>query len=111
MPQTKFVPAKALKLGLKPIVVINKVDKSESRAYEVQDEVFDLFAALDANDEQLDFPTIFASAKNGWASAQPHDVSPSMGIIFEKILPHVPAPYADKDAPFSMLVTTLEADP
>ena len=111
MPQTKFVTAKALKLGLKPIVVINKVDKSESRAYEVQDEVFDLFAALDANDEQLDFPTIFASAKNGWASAQPQDVSPGMGIIFDKILTHVPAPDADRDAPFSMLVTTLEADP
>ncbi len=110
MPQTKFVTAKALKLGLKPIVVINKVDKPESRAYEVQDEVFDLFSALDANDEQLDFPTIFASAKNGWAGAEPEDDKGGMEIIFERVLEHVPPPAAEPDAPFSMLVTTLEAD-
>ncbi|MBT6095083.1 MAG: translational GTPase TypA [Rhodospirillaceae bacterium] len=110
MPQTKFVTAKALKLGLKPIVVINKVDKPESRAYEVQDEVFDLFSALEANDEQLDFPTIFASAKNGWAGAEPEDDKGGMEIVFERVLEHVPAPTAEPDAPFSMLVTTLEAD-
>jgi len=110
MPQTKFVTAKALKLGLKPIVVVNKVDKPEARAFEVQDEVFDLFAALEANDEQLDFPTIFASAKEGWASAEPEKTGDDMDIIFEKVIEHVPAPKAEPDAPFSMLVTTLEAD-
>ena len=111
MPQTKFVTAKALKLGLKPIVVINKVDKPEGRPYEVQDEVFDLFAALEANDEQLDFPTIFASAKNGWAGETPDDTEGGMQIIFEQVLKHVAPPEAEPDAPFSMLVTTLEADP
>ena len=71
MPQTKFVTAKALKLGLKPIVVVNKVDKPDARSYDVQTEVFDLFSALDANDEQLDFPTLFASGRDGWASDEP----------------------------------------
>ena len=66
MPQTKFVTGKALKLGLKPIVVVNKVDRPDGRPHEVHDEVFDLFAALDANDEQLDFPCVFGSARNGW---------------------------------------------
>jgi GTP-binding protein len=117
MPQTKFVTAKALKLGLRPIVVINKVDKPEQRAYEVQNEVFDLFSALDADEGQLDFPTIFASAKQGGAAAEPGDVKPDGGmeIIFETIIRHVPAPMegvdVDPKAPFSMLVTTLEADP
>jgi GTP-binding protein len=110
MPQTKFVTAKALKLGLRPIVVINKVDKPEARSYEVQDEVFDLFTALDASDEQLDFPTIFASAKNGWAGAEPEDDKGGMEIIFDHVISHVPLPEANPDAPFSMLVTTLEAD-
>ncbi|GAB6052500.1 translational GTPase TypA [Magnetospira thiophila] len=111
MPQTKFVTGKALKLGLKPIVVINKVDKAESRAFEVQDEVFDLFSALDANEAQLDFPTVFASAKNGWASLEPDDVTDNMNVIFEAILAHVPPPHVNEDAPFTMLATTLEADP
>ena len=111
MPQTKFVTGKALKLGLKPIVVVNKVDKPEQRAYEVQDEIFDLFSALDANDDQLDFQTIFASAKNGWATDTPEGAQENMDIIFDTILEHVPAPTTIMDQPFSMLATTLEADP
>ncbi len=111
MPQTKFVTAKALKLGLRPVVVINKVDRPDGRPYEVQDEVFDLFTALEANDEQLDFPTIFASAKNGWASMTPDGPQENMHDIFNHILSHVPAPEIDMDSPFSMLATTLESDP
>ena len=110
MPQTKFVTGKALKLGLKPIVVVNKVDKPEQRAYEVQDEIFDLFSAMDATAEQLDFPTIFASAKNGWASATPDGAQENMDIIFDTILSYVPAPKVIMDQPFSMLATTLEYD-
>nr|CAI78593.1 predicted membrane GTPase involved in stress response [uncultured Aminicenantes bacterium] len=110
MPQTKFVTGKALKLGLKPIVVVNKVDKPEQRAYEVQDEIFDLFSALDATADQLDFPTIFASAKNGWASAEPEGEKLNMDIIFDTILSYVPAPKVIMDQPFSMLATTLESD-
>ncbi|MDH5748485.1 MAG: translational GTPase TypA [Rhodospirillales bacterium] len=111
MPQTKFVTAKALKLGLKPIVVINKVDRPDGRPFEVQDEVFDLFSALDANDEQLDFHTVFASAKNGWAADTPDGPQEDMTAMFRLILDHVPPPVADVSAPFSMLATTLEADP
>ena len=111
MPQTKFVTAKALKLGLRPVVVINKVDRPDGRPYEVQDEVFDLFTALEANDEQLDFPTIFASAKNGWASMTPDGPHENMHDIFNHILSHVPGPKVDMDSPFSMLATTLESDP
>jgi GTP-binding protein len=111
MPQTKFVLAKALKLGLRPIVVVNKVDKPEQRGYEVQDEMFDLFSSLDANDEQLDFPTIFSSAKMGWASETPDKLGDNMTPLFEKIVEHVPSPVIDNDSPFQMLVTTLEYDP
>jgi len=116
MPQTKFVTAKALGLGLRPVVVVNKVDRPDARAYEVQDEVFDLFTALDASDEQLDFPTVFASAKEGWAAEEP-DGGPAAGetgemsAIFDQILSHVPEPETEMDAPFSMLATTLESDP
>jgi len=110
MPQTKFVTGKALKLGLKPIVVVNKVDKPEQRAYEVQDEIFDLFSALDATDDQLDFPTIFASAKNGWATDTPDGAQDNMDLIFDTILEYVPAPNVIVDQPFSMLATTLESD-
>ncbi|MDP6896916.1 MAG: translational GTPase TypA, partial [Rhodospirillales bacterium] len=111
MPQTKFVTAKALGLGLRPIVVVNKVDKLDARPYEVQDEVFELFTALDANDEQLDFPTIFASAKDGWAADDPDGEHKDMYALFDQIVAHVPAPQADPDSPFQMLVTTMEADP
>ena len=111
MPQTKFVTMKALALGLKPIIVVNKVDKPEGRPYEVQDEVFELFTALDANDEQLDFQTAFASAKNGWAGLTPDDNETNMDGLFDLIVEHVPAPEGDVEAPFSMLVTTLAADP
>jgi GTP-binding protein len=111
MPQTKFVVAKALKQGLKPIVVINKADRADARIQAVHNEIFDLFAALDATDEQLDFPTLYASGRNGWAVAdlaQPHE---NLDALFDLIVDHVPPPTANPDAPFAMLVTTLESDP
>ena len=111
MPQTKFVVAKALRQGLKPIVVINKADKPDARAYEVHEEVFDLFAALDATDEQLDFPTLYASAKEGWAIEKLDDPKKDLSPLFNAILKYVPIAKGDPEAPFSMLVTTLEADP
>lgn len=111
MPQTKFVTAKALKLGLKPIVVVNKVDKPDARSYDVQTEVFDLFSALDANDEQLDFPTLFASGRDGWASEEPDNHGDDLSPLFESIVKNVAAPDADENGLFSMLVTTIEADP
>ena len=112
MPQTKFVVGKALKMGLEPIVVVNKVDKPDQRAHAVHDEVFDLFAALGANDRQLDFPTLFASAKQGWASDDPAQPGTDMGPLFDLIVDHVPPPHGiDADGPFRMLATTLEADP
>ena len=110
MPQTKFVTGKALALGLKPIVVVNKIDRPDGRPQEVLDEVFDLFVSLDANDEQLDFPVLYASGRNGYASedvdAREGDLTP----LFEKIVEHVPAPEADFDGPFKFLVTLLDRD-
>ncbi len=111
MPQTKFVLGKALRLGLRPIVVVNKVDKAEQRAHAVHDEVFDLFAALDATDEQLDFQTLFASAKEGWAAVEPEGPTIDMAPLFDLIVERVPAPRVDAERPFAMLATTLEADP
>ncbi len=112
MPQTKFVTAKALKQGLKPIVVINKVDRSDARAHEVHDAVFDLFAALDATDEQLDFPTLYASGRNGWAVADlEKDEHKDLTPLFELIVKHVAPPKADTDKPFALLATILEYDP
>ncbi|MDH3594131.1 MAG: translational GTPase TypA [Rhodospirillales bacterium] len=111
MPQTKFVTMKALARGLKPIVVVNKADRSDARAHEVQNEVFDLFAALDANDEQLDFPCLFASAKQGWAAAPESAPGDTLAPLFDLIVEHVPPPEGDPEAPFAMLATTLEADP
>ena len=111
MPQTKFVLGKALRLGLKPIVVVNKVDKPDQRAFAVQDEMFDLFTVLDANEEQLDFPTLFASAKNGWAADDPATPTSNMNSLFERVIEHVPAPTIETDANFRMLVTTMEYDP
>src|SRR5690625_1836516 len=112
MPQTKFVTMKAFERGLRPIVVVNKADKPDGRPFEVQDEGFDLFAALDADDGQLDFPTLFASAKEGWAVLDP-DAPRDRGLepLFETIVSHVPAPQAELGGPFRMLATTLELDP
>ncbi|PPR26052.1 MAG: GTP-binding protein TypA/BipA [Alphaproteobacteria bacterium MarineAlpha10_Bin3] len=109
MPQTKFVTAKALALGLRPIVVINKIDKPDARADAVHDEVFDLFVSLDANDEQLDFPVLFASAKNGWASLDSETKGADMTVLFDAVIHHVPPPTVT-DGPFRMLATTLEND-
>jgi GTP-binding protein len=111
MPQTKFVLGKALRLGLRPIVVINKVDKPEQRSDEVLNEIFDLFAALDAEEGQLDFPHLYASAKQGWAVRELDDPREGMAPLFDLILAHVPAPEADPEGPFRMLATTLEANP
>ncbi|MGE4279285.1 MAG: translational GTPase TypA [Magnetospirillum sp.] len=111
MPQTKFVTGKALGLGLRPIVVVNKVDRGDARPHEVHDECFDLFAALDANDEQLDFPTLFAVGRDGWAAEAPEGPKDNLEPLFDLILRHVPPPKRDLDKPFSMLATTLEADP
>ncbi len=112
MPQTKFVLGKALKLGLRPIVMINKIDKPEQRADEVHDEIFDLFAALDADEHQLDFPTLFGSSKQGWAATSPDGPQENMDPLFDLILKHVPAPAVvnNTDQPFTMLATTLEMD-
>ena len=110
LPQTKFVLGKALRLGLRPIVLINKVDRSDARAHEVHDEVFDLFSALEASDEQLDFPTLFASARQGWAATSLEAEHKDMEPLFDLVLKHVPPPKIDPDPAFRMLVTTLEAD-
>ncbi|HAJ47160.1 MAG TPA: translational GTPase TypA, partial [Alphaproteobacteria bacterium] len=92
MPQTKFVTSKALKLGLKPIVVINKIDRQDARADEVHNEVFDLFAALDATDEQLDFPTLYASGRSGWATPSLDGPRENLAPLFEIIASYVPPP-------------------
>ena len=110
MPQTKFVLGKALALGLRPIVVINKVDRPDQRAHDVHDEVFDLFAALDADEEQLDFPALFGSGRDGWISEAPEQPGGDLSPLFETIVAHVPPPAIDPDAPFAMLATTLESD-
>lgn len=110
MPQTKFVLTKALKLGLRPIVLINKIDRSDARADEVLDEVFELFLALDATEEQLDFPILYASGRNGWAVKELTDEQKDLTPLFQMIVDHVPEAAGDKDAPFTMLVTTREYD-
>jgi len=111
MPQTKFVTAKALRLGLKPIVVVNKVDRPDARVEAVHEEVFDLFAALGATDEQLDFPIVYASAKEGWASEEPGTKTETLDPLFARIVAHVPPPTVEPDKPFSLLAVTLESDP
>ena len=110
MPQTKFVTSKALARGLRPIVVVNKADKPDARPHWVHDQVFDLFVALEASDEQLDFPTLFASAKQGWAVADLEEERKDLHQLFDLIVKHVQPPVADTEAPFAMLATTLEAD-
>src|SRR3974390_2480367 len=111
LPQTKFVVSKALKMGLKPIVVINKVDRSDARPTEVANAVFDLFAALDATEEQLDFPILYGSAKQGWmASSAEGPKDQGMAPLFDLVIRHV-APPAVEEGPFRMLGTILEANP
>ncbi len=110
MPQTKFVVGKALKIGLKPIVAVNKIDKPDARSGEVVNEVFDLFAALDASDEQLDFPILYGSAKQGWMALEPEGPKDSMAPLFDLVLKHVPPP-ATGEGGFRMLGTLLEANP
>ena len=110
MPQTKFVTGKALALGLKPIVVVNKVDRSDARIQEVLDEVFDLFVSLEATDEQLDFPVLYASGRNGYASRDENAREGTLTPMFETIVSHIPEPSVDVDAPFTFLVTLLDRD-
>jgi len=110
MPQTKFVTGKALALGLRPIVVVNKVDRSDARIQEVLDEVFDLFVALEATDEQLDFPVLYASGRNGYASEDMDRREGTLVPLFQKIVDHVPPPNLEIDAPFTFLVTLLDRD-
>jgi GTP-binding protein len=111
MPQTKFVTGKALALGLRPIVVVNKIDRPDARPAEVLDEVFELFLSLDANDEQLDFPTLYASGRAGYAGLKDDVRSGDLIPMFETIVSHIPAPGLDPDGPFKMLVTLLNRDP
>ncbi|QIE55451.1 translational GTPase TypA [Pikeienuella piscinae] len=113
MPQTKFVTSKALALGLRPIVCLNKVDKQEAEPDRALDEVFDLFVALDASDEQLDFPVLYASGRSGWADETLDGPRDGLAPMFETIMRHVPGPaqIGREGEPFTMLSTTLEADP
>src|SRR5918993_5365654 len=111
MPQTKFVVGKALKLGLRPIVAINKVDRPDARATEVINEVFDLFAALDATDEQLDFPILYGSGREGWMATAPEGPkADGLAPLFDLVLDHAPPPKVEA-GPFRMLGTILEANP
>ena len=111
MPQTKFVLGKALGQGLRPIVIINKIDRSDSRPEAVVDEVFDLFVALDANDEQLDFPILYASGRDGWCVEDLGDERVNLNPLLDRILAHVPKPDVDASKPFAMLATLLDSDP
>ena len=113
MPQTKFVTSKALALGLRPIVVLNKVDKPDAESDRALNEVFDLFANLDADDNQLDFPHLYASGRSGWADTELDGPRKDLSALFDLVVKHVPAPaqIARQDEPFQMLATTLGADP
>jgi GTP-binding protein len=110
MPQTKFVTGKALALGLRPIVVVNKIDRPDGRPQEVLDEVFDLFVSLDAADDQLEFPVLYASGRDGYASEDQERREGSLAPLFEKIIEHVPSPGLDPNAKFSFLATLLDRD-
>jgi GTP-binding protein len=110
LPQTKFVVGKALARGLRPIVVVNKVDRGDARPDEVHTEVFDLFASLDATDEQLDFPMLYASGRQGWADEVLDGPRQDLSAMFNLVLRHVPAPALDKDAPFAMVASILDYD-
>ncbi|MEQ9115514.1 MAG: translational GTPase TypA [Rickettsiales bacterium] len=111
MPQTKFVLSKALKLGLKPIVIINKIDRGDARPDEVIDEVFDLFVSLDANEDQLDFTILYAAGRDGWCTKELEDERVDFKPLFDTIVAEVPAPNVDATKPFSMLATLLQSDP
>jgi GTP-binding protein len=110
LPQTKFVVGKALARGIKPIVVVNKVDRSDARSDEVHTEVFDLFAALGATDEQLDFPMLYASGRQGWADETLDGPRKDLSAMFDLVMRHVPAPTVDPDAPFAMVASILDYD-
>lgn len=111
LPQTKFVLGKALKQGIRPIVVLNKIDRPDARPVEVLNEAFDLFASLDATDEQLDFPVLYASGRDGWCCDSLDGPRENLHPMLDLILKHVPAPNVDKTGPFKMLATILNADP
>ena len=111
MPQTKFVLGKALAQGLRPIVVINKVDRPDGRPDEVVDEVFDLFVSLDASPEQLDFPILYASGRDGWCATELDDARDNLHPLLDIILAHVPPPMVEPDKSFAMLATLLDSDP
>ena len=108
MPQTRFVLSKALECGLQPLVVINKIDRPDARPDEVLDEAFELFLELGADDELADFPYIFASGRDGYATHDPAEPGDSMQPLLDMVLEHVPGPEVDADAPLQMLVTTLD---
>ena len=110
LPQTKFVVSKALKKGIRPIVAINKIDRPDERHQDVLNEVFDLFANLDATDEQLDFPVLFGSGRDGWMALEPEGPQEGLSPLFDLVLDHVPEPVVE-DGAFRLLATTLEADP
>ncbi len=110
LPQTKFVVGKALAQGIKPIVVINKVDRQDARSDEVHNEIFDLFAALGATDEQLDFPMLYASGRQGWADEILEGARKDLSPMFDLVLRHVPAPALDPSAPFAMVASILDYD-
>jgi GTP-binding protein len=111
MPQTKFVLGKALNQGLRPIVVINKIDKSDARPDDVLNEVFDLFVSLDASPEQLDFPVLYASGRSGWCVTDLENKRDSLTPLLDQIISHVPSPDVDNAKPFAMLATLLDSDP
>ena len=111
LPQTKFVVGKALARGIHPIVVVNKIDRQDARADEVHNEIFDLFASLDATDEQLDFPMLYASGRQGWAVTSLDDERKDLSPMFDLVMAHVPVPVLDADAPFAMNASIMEYDP
>ena len=110
LPQTKFVVGKALARGIRPIVVVNKVDRQDARSDEVHTEVFDLFAALDADDNQLDFPMLYASGRQGWADETMDGPRQNLDAMFDLVIRHVPAPTVKPDAPFAMVASILDYD-
>jgi GTP-binding protein len=111
LPQTKFVLGKALKLGIRPVVMINKIDRADARPDDVLNEIFDLFVSLDASDEQLDFPVLYASGRDGWCAESLDAPRENLHPLLDLVMRHVPAPKVDADAPFTMLATLLSADP